>query len=68
MSDTVDDLANLSDISEPTVLHEVRHRYYNQQIYTHVGPDILLSVNPNDDLDKCNGKIESRTFFTSGRL
>ena len=56
MSDTVDDLTKLEEISEPTVLHEVRHRYYNQQIHTHVGPSILLSVNPNKILNIYHGK------------
>ena len=57
MSATVDNLADLDEISEPTILHETRHRYYNQQIYTNVGSDILLALNPNKDIDIYNGEI-----------
>ena len=56
MDSTVNNLAHLADLSEPTILHETRHRYYNQQIYTHVGPNILLSVNPHRVLNIYNGK------------
>ena len=57
MSSTVDNLADLDEISEPTILHETRHRYYNQEIYTNVGSDILLALNPNKDIDIYNGEI-----------
>ena len=62
MSATVDNLADLDEISEPTILHETRHRYYNQQIYTNVGSDILLALNPNKDIDIYNGEIIKITF------
>ena len=57
MSSTVDNLADLDEINEPTILHETRHRYYNQEIYTNVGSDILLALNPNKDIDIYNGEI-----------
>ena len=53
----MDNLADLDVISEPTILHETRHRYYNQQIYTHVGSDILLALNPNEELKIYQGKL-----------
>ena len=62
MSATVDNLADLDEISEPTILHETRHRYYNQQIYTNVGSDILLALNPNKDIDIYNGEIIKIAF------
>jgi myosin heavy subunit len=63
MDSTVNNLANLADLSEPSILHETRHRYYNQQIYTHVGSDILLAVNPNRVLNLYNGKPKPETHF-----
>ena len=103
MKETVDDLAKMKEFNEPSLLHEVRHRYYNQnsqnnenytpnnipysinqnnnqnnsylhennqnnqnndmnqnQMYTHVGSDILLSINPNEDLNIFDGECNDR--------
>ena len=64
MSGTVDNLSDLNEISEPVVLHEVRHRYYNQQTFTHVGQNILLSVNPIEDSPVYHGKILLKSDMT----
>lgn len=61
MDSTVNNLANLADLSEPAILHETRHRYYNQQIYTHAGSNVLLAVNPHRVLNLYNGKPKPKT-------
>jgi myosin heavy subunit len=45
---TVDNLIDLEDLSEPSIMHDLRRRFYNQQIYTHLGPQILIAVNPHE--------------------
>ena len=52
----VDDLADLVELSDPAILHETRHRYYNQFVYTNVGSDILLAVNPHRSMKIYDGK------------
>lgn len=63
MDSTVNNLAYLAELSEPTILHETRHRYYNKQIYTHVGSAILLAVNPHRVLNHYNGKPKLGTHL-----
>ena len=41
----IDDLANLSYLHEPAVLHNVRLRYAQQLIYTYSGI-VLIAMNP----------------------
>uniref|UniRef100_A0A7N0TUK0 Myosin-1-like n=1 Tax=Kalanchoe fedtschenkoi TaxID=63787 RepID=A0A7N0TUK0_KALFE len=43
--DGVDDLMQLSYLSEPSVLYNLRHRYEQDLIYTKAGP-VLVAVNP----------------------
>ncbi|KAL1563673.1 myosin-2-like isoform X1 [Salvia divinorum] len=43
--DKVDDLAQLSYLNEPSVLHNLQYRYSQDNIYSKAGP-VLLSVNP----------------------
>ncbi|XP_042064590.1 myosin-2-like isoform X1 [Salvia splendens] len=43
--DEVDDLAQLSYLNEPSVLHNLQCRYSRDNIYSKAGP-VLLSVNP----------------------
>ncbi|XP_047951601.1 myosin-2-like isoform X2 [Salvia hispanica] len=43
--DEVDDLAQLSYLNEPSVLHNLQCRYSQDNIYSKAGP-VLLSVNP----------------------
>jgi hypothetical protein len=41
----VDDILQLRDFSEMSLVHTLRVRYYRDEIYTFVGP-ILISLNP----------------------
>lgn len=43
--DGVDDLVQLSYLNEPSVLHNLRHRYSRDEIYTKAGP-VLVAINP----------------------
>ncbi|KAJ7580993.1 myosin 5 [Mycena floridula] len=43
--ETADDLATLSHLNEPSVLHTIRNRYANHSIYTYSGI-VLIAVNP----------------------
>ncbi|XP_047971824.1 myosin-2-like [Salvia hispanica] len=43
--DEVDDLAQLSYLNEPSVLHNLQYRYTKDNIYSKAGP-VLLAVNP----------------------
>ena len=45
--DTVDDLLSLSYLHDSTLLHQVRQRYFQNIIYTLIGP-IVLALNPYD--------------------
>lgn len=42
----VGDLLNLGAFDEGSLLHTIRDRFFDKQIYTSVGPSILLAVNP----------------------
>lgn len=42
----VDDLLSLGDFNEGALLHNVRVRYFRDEIYTGIGVPILISVNP----------------------
>ncbi|CAJ1390721.1 unnamed protein product [Effrenium voratum] len=46
----VDDLLSLGDFNEGALLHNVRSRYFNDNIYTGIGSPILISVNPFQNL------------------
>ena len=41
----IDDLCNVNDLNEMTLLHNLRQRFKQQKIYTSVG-QILVAVNP----------------------
>jgi hypothetical protein len=43
--EAVDDILKLAKFSEMSLIHNLRLRYYRDQIYTFVGP-ILISINP----------------------
>lgn len=43
--ETIDDLATLSHLNEPSVLHTIRNRYAQHSIYTYSGI-VLIAVNP----------------------
>ena len=44
-STQVDDLLSLGDFNEGALLHNIRERYFKDQIYTGIGMPILISVN-----------------------
>lgn len=46
----VDDLLALGDFNEGALLHNVRVRYFRDEIYTGIGGPILISVNPFQSL------------------
>ncbi|KAJ3023781.1 UNVERIFIED_CONTAM: Myosin type-2 heavy chain 1 [Siphonaria sp. JEL0065] len=50
MLEGIDDLSNLSYLHEPAVLHNVRLRYSQEQIYTYSGI-VLIAMNPFAKLD-----------------
>lgn len=50
----VDDLLKLGELSEQNLLHNTRIRFYNNKIYSFIGPNILISVNPYKNLDIYN--------------
>ncbi|KAL8510367.1 hypothetical protein ACS0TY_017250 [Phlomoides rotata] len=47
--DGVDDLVQLNYLNEPSVLHNLRSRYFQDKIYTKAGP-VLVAVNPFKDV------------------
>ncbi|KAK3096266.1 hypothetical protein FSP39_025127 [Pinctada imbricata] len=54
-----DDLSNLPDISEASILKELNQRYSKGQIYTMIG-NILMAVNPFKDLPLYSKAISAR--------
>ncbi|KAG9153858.1 hypothetical protein Leryth_005955 [Lithospermum erythrorhizon] len=49
--DEVDDLIQLCYLNEPSVLHNLRHRYSHDMIYCKAGP-VLLAMNPFKDIQQ----------------
>ncbi|XP_010324344.2 myosin-2-like isoform X2 [Solanum lycopersicum] len=45
----VDDLMQLSYLNEPSVLHNLQHRYARDMIYSKAGP-VLIAINPFKDI------------------
>ncbi|XP_015082008.1 myosin-2-like isoform X1 [Solanum pennellii] len=45
----VDDLMQLSYLNEPSVLHNLQHRYVRDMIYSKAGP-VLIAINPFKDI------------------
>ncbi|AFM98142.1 myosin heavy chain [Encephalitozoon hellem ATCC 50504] len=61
--DMIDDLAELSYLNEPGVLHNLRRRYQNGRIYTYSGL-FLLAINPYKDL-RIYGEKDVRKYTLS---
>ncbi|CAC5360780.1 unnamed protein product [Mytilus coruscus] len=61
-----DNLKNLSDISEESVLSHIEKRYKDDQIYTKIG-DVLLAVNPFKELS-VYAKQVSTQYHKTGDL
>ena len=51
----VPDLVSLMDVNTGAVLHNLRLRYQNDDIFTAIGP-IIVSVNPYKQLDSCSAE------------
>ena len=47
----INDLIRLGDFGEGALLHNVRIRYHNNDIYTSIGQAILIALNPYQKLD-----------------
>ncbi len=45
LSEGLDDMVKLEDISEATILNNLRRRFLDNNIYTSIG-QILISINP----------------------
>ncbi|KAF6163281.1 hypothetical protein GIB67_025145 [Kingdonia uniflora] len=58
MLDGIDDLIQLSYLNEPSVLHNLQHRYCHDKIYTKAGP-ILVAVNPFKDVESFGDELIS---------
>jgi len=50
----VDDLINLGELNEPTLLQNTRVRFHKDKIYSFIGSHILLSLNPYKKIDIYN--------------
>lgn len=55
--DKVPDLIQLGEFTEGSLLHTIRSRYEQGLIYTSIGPSILVSVNPYQNLDIFTTKV-----------
>ena len=51
------DLLSLGEFNEGALLHNIRSRYMQNQIYTSVGQPILISINPYANLPLYTEKI-----------
>jgi len=58
----VDDLLALGDFNEGALLHNIRVRYFRDDIYTGIGTPILISVNPYQDIEGLYSK-EKRQWY-----
>ncbi|ADM11386.2 myosin heavy chain [Encephalitozoon intestinalis ATCC 50506] len=61
--DMIDDLAELSYLNEPGVLHNLKRRYQNGRIYTYSGL-FLLAINPYKNL-RIYGEKDARKYTLS---
>jgi myosin-5 len=60
----VSNLVDLDELSEGSILHHIRKRYFCREIYTHVG-SILVAVNPFQKLDIYGSKDIKRASSAS---
>jgi myosin heavy subunit len=56
----VNDLLSLGEFNEGSLLHTIRTRFAQQQIFSSIGSPILLSVNPYQRLDIFTTKVAQR--------
>lgn len=64
--DRVDDLASLSHLNEPSVLHNLRTRYCESQIYTYSGL-FLISLNPYRSTDMYSDNMKKEAMMRKPR-
>jgi len=64
--DKIDDLAALSHLNEPSVLHNIKTRYENSLIYTYSGL-FLIAVNPYHDMNIYGDDVKHRISKLKGR-
>jgi myosin heavy subunit len=60
----VENLVDLDELSEGAILHHVRRRFINKNIYTHVG-SILVAVNPFEYLPIYTKSEINRAYTTT---
>lgn len=59
---TVEDILQMSDLSEASLLENLRRRYEHEMIYTYVGP-ILIAINPYKPLDAAYSERNMTEYF-----
>lgn len=66
---TFEDILQMSDLSEASLLENLRRRYENEFIYTYVGP-ILIAINPYKPLDAVYSETKMTEYYgkTMGML
>lgn len=66
---TFEDILQMSDLSEASLLENLRRRYENEFIYTYVGP-ILIAINPYKPLDAIYSEQKMTEYYgkTMGML
>ncbi|PFH38687.1 myosin I [Besnoitia besnoiti] len=53
----VDDLLSLGELTEASLLHSLRTRFFRREIYTAIGTHILVSINPCEPLPSLFDKV-----------
>ncbi|GAB9472769.1 Myosin-i heavy chain [Globisporangium polare] len=66
---TFEDILQMSDLSEASLLENLRRRYEKEYIYTYVGP-ILIAINPYKPLDAVYSEAKMTEYYgkTMGML
>lgn len=66
---TFEDILQMSDLSEASLLENLRRRYEKELIYTYVGP-ILIAINPYKPLDAVYSEAKMTEYYgkTMGML
>jgi myosin heavy subunit len=58
LDDVVDDLTQMTDVSDATMLECLRRRYERDEIYTAIGP-VIISINPYKKVGGCTSEAIS---------
>lgn len=62
----VDDLLDLGDFNEGALLHNIRVRYFKDDIYTGIGNPILISLNPYQQFASLYGAAKMKFYKDRG--